>query len=165
MKKLLLSFGLLLALSVRVFAATPLEVVEITSINAPPMKVWETVSIFSALDWNPEVVDVDVIGDAAIKPGTVRVLTLKNGKKIKERLVSIQPEQMVLTFEVIESDLPVQQQSETITVAEKDKTAIVTWQGKFVSDNPQDARAAADAIQKLYKTGLAHLKTKLEAKK
>lgn len=165
MKKLLLSFGLLLALSVSAFAQAPLEVVEITSINAPPLKVWETISNISVLDWNPEVVNVEIEGGAAIQPGSVRVLTLKDGSKIKERLVAIQPEQMVIAFEIIESTLPVKQQSEKLTVAEKDKTAIVTWQGNFVSDDPQDARTAADSIQKFYKKTLAHLKTRLEAKK
>jgi uncharacterized protein YndB with AHSA1/START domain len=165
MKKLLLSLGLLVALTVEVWAATPFEVVEITSINAPPAKVWEKLADFSILAWNPMVASVEIVEGAKVQPGTVRVVTLKDGTKFKEKLVTVDPAQLILTYEVIESNVPVKQQSETLQVTEKYGTAIVTWQGKFMSDNPQDARTAADSIQKLYKTGFAHLKTLLEAKK
>ena len=164
MKKLLLSLGLLLTLITKVWAAAPFEVIEITSINAPPLKVWEAVADFSILAWNPQVVKVEIIEGVKNQPGAVRVVTLKDGSKFKEKLVTIDPAQRILTYEIIESNAPVKEQSETLQVAEKYGTAIVTWEGKFLSDDLQDAKTAANAIQRLYRAGFAHLKTMLEAK-
>ena len=60
MKKVLLVLGLFLGLLVNAWA-TYFGAVEITSINAPPLKVWEKLADFSLLDWNPEVVKVELI--------------------------------------------------------------------------------------------------------
>jgi len=164
MKKLLLSLGLLLALTVKAWAVAPFEVIEITSINAPPVKVWETLADFSILAWNPQVVNVEIIEGVKTQPGAVRMVTLKDGSKFKEKLVTIDPAKRILTYEIIDSSVPVKEQSETLQVTEKYGTAIVTWEGKFLSNNQQDAQTAASAIQQLYRTGFAHLKTMLEAK-
>ena len=92
------------------------------------------------------------------------MVTLKDGIQFKEKLVSIDLAQRIMTYEIIDSSVPLKEQSETLQVTEKYGTAIVTWQGKFLSDNPQDARTAANAIQKLYRAGLSQLKTLLETK-
>jgi hypothetical protein len=163
MKKVLLVLGLFLGLLVNAWA-TYFGAVEITSINAPPLKVWEKLADFSLLDWNPEVVKVELIEGVAMKPGAVRVVTLKDGSKYKEKLVEIDPSKMRLVAEVIESTLPMKQLSSTLNVTEKYGTAIVEWNGQFTSDNPQDAQKASQFIQTLYRKGFAHLKTMLEAK-
>ena len=163
MKKVLLVLGLSLGLLVNAWA-TYFGAVEITSINAPPLKVWEKLADFSLLDWNPEVVKVELIEGVAMKPGAVRVVTLKDGSKYKEKLVEIDPSKMRLVAEIIESTLPVKQQSSTLTVTEKYGTAIVEWNGQFTSDNPQDAHKASQIVQTLYRKGFAHLKTMLESK-
>jgi hypothetical protein len=154
MKKVLLVLGLFLGLLVNAWA-TYFGAVEITSINVPPLKVWEKLADFSLLDWNPEVVKVELIEGVAMKPGAVRVVTLKDGSKYKEKLVEIDPSKMRLATEIIESTLPVKQLSSTLNVTEKYGTAIVEWDGQFTSDNPQDAQQASQVIQALYRRGFA----------
>ena len=115
MKKMLFALSLSLGLLVNAWA-TYFGAVEITSINAPPLKVWATLADFSILAWNPEVVNVAVIEGIAGKPGAVRVVTLKDGSKYKEKLVEIDPSKMHLVTEIIESSLPVKQVSSTLDV-------------------------------------------------
>jgi len=164
MKKLLFALSVSLGLLVNAWA-TYFGAVEITSVNAQPLKVWAALADFSILAWNPEVANVEMIEGVAGKPGAVRVVTLKDGSKYKEKLVEIDPSKMHLVTEVIESSLPVKQVSSTLDVNEKYGTAIVEWNGQFTSDNPKDAEAASQVIQALYRKGFANLKTQLEAKK
>jgi hypothetical protein len=53
--------------------------------------------------------------------------------------------------------LPVDQYSATVSVKEEAGSAIVTWTGNFVSDNPADAKSTAKIIQDFYRQGFVNL--------
>lgn len=70
-------------------------------INAPASKVWEIVSNFENFNWNDEVNKSNSNGNEI---GSERVISFKNGSKIKQKLEKINEEKMMISWRVIETD-------------------------------------------------------------
>src|ERR1700755_3459216 len=81
----------LMAASGVAFAAAPvLHVSKSVEINAPAATVWSKVSDFGALNtWHPAVESDKIVDGTDNAVGAVRVLTLKGGGTIKEKLLSM----------------------------------------------------------------------------
>jgi mxaD protein len=102
----------------------------------------------------------------------VRLLTLKGGGTIKEKLLQFDESGHRYRYAIIESVLPVSHYSSTFVVTSLGPTkTLVTWSGKFkrknLSDTPPDTendKAATDTIEGVYKAGLDNLKKIVEAK-
>jgi len=105
-------------------------------------------------------------------PGAVRLLTLKGGGTIKEKLLEFDAAGHRFRYSIVEGVLPVSHYTSTLTVSAlaNDKT-LVTWSGRFKRKNPGDSppdnendQAATDAISGVYQAGLDNLKKILAAK-
>lgn len=175
MKKssLIVYFVLMLASSLGFAAAPVLKVSKSATIDAPAAKVWEQVRNFSGLNtWHPAVESDKIVEGADNKVGAVRLLTLKGGGTIKEKLLAHDDSKHTFKYAILEGVLPVSHYTSTFTVtaAGKDK-AKVTWSGSFQrkdtgpkpSDKEND-KAATDAIAGVYQSGLDNLKKMVEAK-
>jgi mxaD protein len=150
-----------------------LHVTKTITINAPADKVWHTVKDFDALNtWHPAVDKVEIVEGKHNKVGAVRLLTLKGGGTIKERLLRFNPAKHSFAYEIVEGVLPVSDyRSRLVVNPAGDNASTVVWSGRFkrknVGANPADNendKTAVDTISGVYQGGLDNLKKMLEAK-
>jgi mxaD protein len=161
----------LLASSAALAAAPNLHVKQTISIDASAGKVWKAVMSFDALNtWHPAVAADQIVEGTNDTVGAVRVLTLKGGGTIKEKLLAFDPAHRKFRYAIVEGVLPVSDYTSTLSVASAGKgKSTVTWSGHFkrknVGDNPADNendKTAVDTITGVYQGGLQNLKKMLE---
>ncbi|MDO9383021.1 MAG: SRPBCC family protein [Hyphomicrobiaceae bacterium] len=143
---------------------------ETIEINAPADKVWATIGNFADWSWHPAVEKTEATGNAV---DATRVLTLKGGGIIKEKLTKRDDAKRTLSYEITDVDvkvLPVNQYSSIITVTEDGGKSKVEWKAAyyrgFMQNDPPpelNEEAAQKAVSGVYKSGLEALKTKLES--
>jgi mxaD protein len=154
-------------------AASVLTASKSITVDASADKVWNAVKDFNALNsWHPAVATDEIVEGKNNTAGAVRLLTLKGGGTIKEKLVSYEPAGRTFKYTIIEGVLPVSGYKSTFAVKPigKNKSS-VTWSGHFkrknVGDNPGDTendKTAVDTIGGVYQAGLDNLKRIVEAK-
>ena len=158
----------------QVYAAAPwLHVTQTVHIQAPAGKVWDAAKNFDQLNtWLPPVAKDEIVEGQNNTVGAVRLLTLKDGGTVKEKLLAYTPAARTFRYQIVESVLPVSHYTSVFTVKSAGKgKSTVTWSGRFkrknVAGNPADNendKTAMDAINGVYQSGLDNLKKMLEAK-
>jgi mxaD protein len=156
------------------FAAAPwLHVSQTVEIQAPASKVWDAAKNFDQLNtWLPPVAKDEIVEGQNNTVGAVRLLTLKDGGTVKEKLLAYTPSSRTFRYQILESVLPVSHYTSIFTVKSRGKGAsTVTWSGRFKrkneGPNPGDTendKAATDTITGVYQAGLSTLKKNLEGK-
>ena len=171
----LIAFAALAAVSMAAFAAAmPLKVTKQVTINAPADRVWATVKNFDSLDkWHPALESDKIVSGKNNEVGAERLLTLKGGGTIREKLLAIDDKRYSMRYSILEGVLPVSDYTSTITVvpAGKDRST-VTWTGSFKRKDTSD-KPAADAndetatktMSGVYEAGLDNLKKMMEPRK
>jgi carbon monoxide dehydrogenase subunit G len=167
MKKLLaIIAAVLLPLTAIAHGPSPQKVEKEIVIKADPAKVWAIVKDFGNLQsWLPPVASTKL----ETKDGsTFRLLTLKDGGTIYERLKSSDDADMKLKYEIIEGVLPVADYNATMTVKAGPGAGetTVTWMARFYRVyklNPpippgQDDESAIKAVTGVFEAGLPNLK-------
>jgi mxaD protein len=154
-------------------AAPPLTASKTIAIDASAAKVWHTAKDFNGLNtWHPAVATDEIVEGKNNTVGAVRLLTLKGGGTIKEKLLRFDSAGRSFKYAIIEGVLPVSDYTSTFVVksAGKDKSS-VTWTGHFkrknVGDNPaenENDKTAVDTMGGVYQGGLDNLKKIVEAK-
>ncbi len=173
MKKLLAVItAALLPFTAFAHGPSPQKVEKEIVIKAPPAKVWAVVKDFSSISkWHPAIASAKV----DTKDGTTfRLLTLKSGGTINEKLRSADDADMKLKYEIIEGVLPVTDYNATMTVKPgpgAGETTVV-WMARFYRIyklNPpipagQDDETAIKAVTGVFDAGLPGLKALIEGK-
>jgi mxaD protein len=165
--------GLVLFACGTAWAAAPrLTASKTVTIDASASKIWHTVRDFNALNtWHPAVATDEIVEGKDNTVGAVRLLTLKGGGTIKEKLLAFDPAGRSFKYAILEGVLPVSDYTSTLMVksAGKNKSS-VTWSGHFkrknVGDSPADNendKTAVDTISGVYQAGLDNLKKMAEA--
>jgi mxaD protein len=168
----LIAFATLAAVSVAAFAAAAqLRVTREVTINAPADQVWAKIRDFDGLDkWHPALESDKIVSGKNNEVGAERLLTLKGGGTIKEKLLAIDDKRHSMRYSILEGVLPVSDYTSTITVAGAGKDrSTVTWSGSFKRKDTSD-KPAADANDEtatktmggVYQAGLDNLKKMLE---
>ena len=151
------------------------KVVKTVDIDAPPDKVWSIISGYCSIkDWNPLVTDCE--SDKGSDPDSIRVITLENGEKLKEKLIKYLPDQMKYQYMMVEPNikaLPINTHGSSITVTANDKGGTtVEWKGAFYRSFPGpnpppelSDEAGHEKVGNLYDSGLMNLKKLAEAKR
>ncbi|MGJ0425954.1 SRPBCC family protein [Methylocystis sp.] len=154
--------------------ASPLKVVEMTIVDAPPGKVWAVVADFAHADWLPGVARVEASGDD-VPDQARRRLIMADGGVIEELLTKRDAERRMLGVHREGDDvkrLPATNYTALITLrpAEDGKTQ-VEWKARFYRGYPNNdpppelnddvAIAAVTAMQRAF---LAALKAKVEGR-
>ncbi|MDR2013000.1 MAG: SRPBCC family protein [Rhodanobacter sp.] len=149
------------------YAAAPvLHVTKSATVNAPAAKVWDAVKDFNSLNtWHPAVASSQIVEGANNKVGAVRLLTLKGGGTIKEKLLGLNPAAHSFKYSILEGVLPVSDYTSTVSVKAKGAgKSVVTWSGDFkrknTGDHPaanEDDKTATDTIGGVYQGGLDNL--------
>ena len=154
------------------FAAAPwLHVSQTVDIQASAGKVWDAAKNFDQLNtWLPPVAKDEIVEGQNNTVGAVRLLTLKDGGTVKEKLLAYNSSARTFRYEIVESVLPVSHYTSIFVVKSRGKgKSTVTWSGRFKrknlgpspGDNEND-KAATDAITGVYQAGLSTLKKNLE---
>ena len=154
-------------------AAPELRVKKTITIDAAAEKVWQTAKNFNGLNlWHPALAGDELVSGKNNTVGAVRLLTLKGGGTIKEKLLGFDEAGHRYRYAIIESVLPVSHyvSSFVVTSTGTAKT-LVTWSGRFkrknTGDSPPDNendKAAVDAITGVYTSGLDNLKKIIETR-
>ena len=166
-----LASGLVVAAG-QAFAAAPwLHVSQTVDIQASAGKVWDAAKNFDQLNtWLPPVAKDEIVEGQNNTVGAVRLLTLKDGGTVKEKLLAYTPAARTFRYQIVESVLPVSHYTSMFTVKSRGKgKSTVTWSGRFKrkdegaspADNAND-KAATDTITGVYQAGLSTLKKNLE---
>ena len=164
---------LLLVPGYSIAAAKTLHVTKSITINADAAKVWDVVKNFDGLNtWHPAIAKDEIVSGTNNKVGAVRLLTLKDGGTIKEKLLVYSADGHLFKYAILEGVLPVSSYTSNfaVTAAGKGKST-VTWSGNFKrkdvgakpADNAND-KTATDTISAVYQAGLDNLKKMAEAK-
>jgi hypothetical protein len=124
--------------------------------NVERAALWQKFGGWCAIkDWHPAIANCEesTEGDAKI-----RVLTLKDGGKIKEKLLDEQPN--FYRYEILESPLPVKnyQAQFALTPDDDDEDEInFAWSAVFDANAAPD-KEAHDTIEGIFKAGLDNIK-------
>jgi hypothetical protein len=173
MKKLFALLAIaMLPLTAAAHGPSPQKVEKTVTIKAEPAKVWALVKDFGNWQkWHPAVTNtkLEKKGD-----DTYRLLTLKDGGTIYEKLRGADDGDMKLKYEIVEGSLPVADYNSFMTVKAGPGAGetTVTWVGRFYRVyklNPpipagQDDESALKAVNGVYDAGLANLKKVAEGK-
>lgn len=170
----MIAFAALATVSVTAFAAAPvLKVSKEVSIDAPADQVWQKIRNFDGLaTWHPALASDQIVAGKNNEVGAERLLTLKDGGTIKEKLLGFDDKGHSYKYSILEGVLPVSDYTSTISVrsAGKDKST-VTWSGNFkrknTGDNPganENDETATTTIGSVYQGGLDNLKKMVEGK-
>ena len=152
-------------------AASWLHVSQSVSINAPAAKVWKAMKDFNGLNtWHPAVAKDEIVEGKNDAVGAVRLLTLKDGGTIKEKLLAFNGPARKFRYAILEGVLPVSDYSSSVSVVADGKgKSKVTWTGRFhrknTGDSPADNendKTAVDTITGVYRAGLDNLKKMME---
>src|SRR5471030_1709575 len=149
-------FGIsVLACGLALAAAPRLSTSKTVAIDASASKVWKAARDFNALNtWHPAVATDEIVEGKNNTAGAVRLLTLKGGGTIKEKLLAFNAAGRTFKYSILEGVLPVSDYTSTFVVKSigKNKSS-VTWSGHFkrknVGDNPADNendKTAVDTI-------------------
>jgi mxaD protein len=153
-------------------AAPRLTVSKTITIDAPASKVWHAAKDFNGLNtWHPAVAADEIVEGKNNTVGAVRLLTLKGGGTIKEKLLAFDAAGRSFKYAILEGVLPVSDYTSTFAVKSAGKNrSSVTWTGHFkrknVGDNPADNendKTARDTMGGVYQGGLDNLKKIVEA--
>lgn len=141
-----------LAASAVASAASGLSVRQVAKVPGSDKDVWAKVGGFCAIkDWHPALSGCEETkeGDA-----TFRILTLKDGAKIKEKLTGTS--ETGYTYQIIEGPLPVKDYFASFSAradGDEPNTVIVVWSASFAANGKPDSEARG-IIEGIFKDGL-----------
>src|SRR5271154_1430682 len=133
-------------------------------IPAPVGAVWSVVRDFNALPkWTPFVAESRIEQNApADKIGCVRNFRLKNGGRIRERLLALSDYEMSCVYSILESPMGVENYLATlrlIPVTENDHT-FAEWSAEFDAAPDREDALVEDIGRNVFAAGLNALKTR-----
>ncbi len=187
MKKISLFVSLVaLLFSAAVFAHGPVrgKMTATISIDAPADKVWDVISHYDDMSWHPTI--TNTTADKGNTKGSVRVLTLKGGGEITEKLKDYKADKMTYKYKITDMSsvktiqhagkaedipvLPVENYAAKITVKAKGSQSVVTWVATYyrgyVNNNPPaelNEAAADEAVTAVLTDGLVSLAQKFDS--
>ncbi|MDR3388949.1 MAG: SRPBCC family protein [Rudaea sp.] len=154
-------------------AAPVLKVTRSITVDAPASAVWSKTKSFAGLNaWHPAVDTDRIVEGKDDQVGAVRLLTLKGGGTIKEKLLAFSDSGRTFKYTILEGVLPVSAYTSAFTVKTigKDKCEVI-WSGEFkrknTGENPGDNendKTATDTVAGVYQSGLDNLKKIAENK-
>ena len=111
------------------------HIVKSTILNAPTDAVWNVLRDFNGLpNWHPAIAESRIEGgEPADKIGCVRDFRLRNGDRIREKLLGLSDYDMFCTYSILESPMGVENYVATLRltpVTDGDQT-FLEWTAEF----------------------------------
>jgi 8-hydroxy-5-deazaflavin:NADPH oxidoreductase len=136
--------------------------VTVTKTVAAPIDIlWSEVSNFSNLSrWHPDVASAELLDNATgTQPGNIRLLTLRNGMQLKEKLLAIDPAQHSYSYTVLDGQLPLSAHSSTLTMTSLGSdTTQITWTASFQADATVAGELASSIRSDVIELGIEGLR-------
>lgn len=131
-------------------------------IEAPADKVWATLRDFNGLpSWHPAIAESRIEGrEPADKIGCVRNFTLKDGGRIRERLLALSDFEFSCTYAILESPMGVENYKATVKltpVTDGDR-CFAEWSAEFDCAPDKERDLAQLVGQAVFQGGFDALK-------
>jgi hypothetical protein len=138
-----------------------------TVLRAPAMRVWEIVRDFNGLpNWAPFVADSRIEQNhPADKIGCIRNFTLKDGGRIRERLLALSDYDFSQTYSILESPMGVENYTATlrlIPITDGDE-CFAEWSAEFDCPPAREAELVANIGRNVFLAALRALPARLGA--
>lgn len=158
----LLASGFAIA-AVPAFAGDTLTVARSYKLPAAPGKTWAAIKDFGGVHtWIPAVEKTDISKGGHNKVGTVRVLGLKGGGGVTEKLTAYSGAGHSMSYKMLESPLPVVGYRSTLAVKPgKSGGSIVNWSANFKAKEGTPDAEAKKVIEGIYDSSVDNLKKQL----
>lgn len=155
-----LALGAEVATAASLVSARKLEInVDETKTEAERKALWEKVGGWCAIkEWHPAVASCEESKEGA---DTFRTLTLKDGGKIKEKLVDTGATSY--RYQIVESPLPVTNYEAQFSVTPDDDDLDeinVGWSATYDPAEGKEAKEARSVIDGIFKDGIESIKAK-----
>jgi len=126
--------------------------------------VWDVIRDFNALPkWTPFVAESRIEQNAASdRIGCIRNFRLKNGGRVRERLLALSDYEMSCTYTILESPMGVENYLATlrlIPVTESDHT-FAEWSAEFDAAPEREDILVEDVGRNVFAAGLSALKSR-----
>jgi hypothetical protein len=133
-----------------------------TVLNAPADRVWRDLRDFNGLaNWHPFIVSSRIEqGHPADKVGCVRYLQLKDGSRIREKLLSLSDYDFSCTYTILESPMDLTGHIATLRLfpVTEGNRCFIEWSAEFDCPPGKDAELAESIGGGMFQTGLEALK-------
>lgn len=131
-------------------------------IAAPVARVWARVRDFNGLpSWHPAIAESRIEdGQPADRIGAIRDLRLRNGERVRERLLGLSDFDLFCTYEILESPMGVENYVATLRltpVSDGDRS-FVEWTAEFDCDPAREAQLVAQIGGGVFQGGFDSLK-------
>ncbi len=134
-------------------------------IPAPVGRVWARIRDFNGLpSWHPAIAESRIEnGEPSDRVGCVRDFRLRNGERIRERLLGLSDYEYFCTYSILESPMPVSDYVATLRltpVTDGDRT-FAEWSAEFGCDPAREAELVNQIGQGVFQAGFDALKRQL----
>ena len=134
-----------------------------TVVNVRNDRVWARVRDFNGLpNWHPAIAESRIEGgEPADKIGCVRDFTLRNGDRIREKLLGLSDFDMFCTYSILESPMGVDNYVATLklTPVTDGNRTFAEWSAEFDTPPGQERKLADSIGQGVFQTGFDSLKS------
>ena len=131
-------------------------------INAPAERVWATIRDFNALPkWHPAIAESRIEGnEPADKVGCVRDFTLRDGGRLRERLLALSDFDLSCTYSILENPLGLTNYVATLklTPITDGNRSFAEWSAEFDCEPGREAQLAQNIGQGVFQGGFDALK-------
>ena len=130
-------------------------------LNAPVDEVWKVIGEFDAVpEWHPDIKECSIENFVSCDTvGATRNLTMPDGAKIREKLVTLSYDDYMYKYSIIEGPLPVKNYNGTLRlrpITDGNRT-YVEWSSEF-DVGPADEAQFVGMISGVFISGLDSLK-------
>lgn len=130
-------------------------------LNAPVDEVWKVIGEFDAVpEWHPDIQECSIENFVSCDTvGAMRNLTMPDGAKIREKLITLSYDDYMYKYAIIEGPLPVKNYNGTLRlrpITDGNRT-YVEWSSEF-DVGPQDEAEFVGMISGVFISGLESLK-------
>ena len=136
-------------------------------LDAAPVSVWHLLRQFGLADtWHPQITSCVIEdGDASDDGGSIRTLRLASGDLIHERLLSIDNDQMTMTYGLTGTEIPLDDYAATLSVkpAANGEQTTLQWGVSFHAADEDVARHYEALIGEFILDGLSGMAGSLGA--
>ncbi|HEY0835368.1 MAG TPA: SRPBCC family protein [Azospirillum sp.] len=153
-------FATAAALLLTAAPALATEVRESVRLSVPVDQVWPSIGPFCALsDWHPAVEKCELRQDGKTQ---FRLITIKGGGTIEERLLSSSDTGHRIKYTILSSPLPVKDYVATLSATPSGKGTKLVWKARFTPSGASEAEARK-VISGIFTSGFDGLKQRLGA--
>jgi len=131
-------------------------------LGAAAAKVWQRVRDFNGLpNWHPAIADSRIEGgEPADRVGCVRAFSLRNGDRLREKLLGLSDFDMTCTYSILDSPMALQNYVATLrlTPVTDGERCFIEWSAEFDCAPEREAELVAQIGGGVFQGGFDALK-------